>query len=320
VELNETSAVIRLVEDDIRLGHLLALIPFTSAEETGRMMVSSGLVSVNLAGFLAFHHFNERSNAVVTDLSSRLKDCNFFFTTEMVDTKSQLLNSVGSYLDLMEKVHSLRNPHPVGIAGTGRSSTSVPVSILGGIFGTPMVSCCASSSALENRGESPYFARTISIRDAEAVAAYYNSLGVSHFGVLYFGDEYGRQFAANIRNAGKELGITASIFPFQPGETLDNAISFISDSGLRYFFGIFFFTQHAEVMTKAFKAGVMGNSEYSWIFSESMSEMLSAGYTVDEFPIAAAVNGSGILSMDIPPNPRYNDALDSFHGDKELQQ
>jgi len=316
------SAVVQV--ENVRLGHILTMIPFTSSTDEGGRVVSAGRTSVNVGGFLAYQHFNDRSNAVIPDLSERLDGCNFYFTMNMVDTQSSMRLAVGTYQDFSRRV-GWRKPPAMALAGTGRSSTSIPVSVLSGIFETPMVSCCASSKDLDNKFNHPYFARTISTveGDARAAVLFYQSLGVTHFGVLYAGDAYGREYSVAIKNIAEEMDLSVSLFEVQVtlGQSLHNAIAQIKASEMRYFYGVFYFPMHEEIMTAAFNGGVMGNQDFVWTFSDGLAEIRSGGYTTElDSPLAKTVNGIGILTMDIPPNELYNEAVDAFHEDVELQE
>jgi hypothetical protein len=304
----------------------MLVISSDPTEEGLPRQVREGTIDVEIAAFLGIHHFNQRSGAVIPDLPDRLLDCDVYFTMDLRDTFGESYQSSRQVLDAMNMGvrKNTAYPLPTGIVGTGRSSTSAPSSVLGGVFQVPQVSCCATSREIDP-GNAPFFARTVPTnqQDARAAAQYFSSLGISHVGVVSEGGSYGQQFVVDFRGAAEALGLTVISTSFTGDDlaTIYRAIGILRDAEIRYVFGIFLQDDLSKVMNVASPAGLTGPA-YTWIFSESLNRLIGESIFFDVVKdqyIIAAVNGSGVVLLDIPSNERFDQALGDFRKDEELQ-
>lgn len=89
VEVEDGASVIRLV-------HLAQIMPLTD---------SNFFIYLDAPGLLALRHFNERSNAVVHNLSELLQGCNIILTMDMLDIQSHC----GQFLAVQLLYHPTTN-------------------------------------------------------------------------------------------------------------------------------------------------------------------------------------------------------------------
>jgi hypothetical protein len=138
-----------------------------------------------VSSWLAWVHINARDGYYVPSLADRFKECDIDFFFEMFDDELSGRKASEDVFQLMS-----RDPNtellPIGLIGAGYSSISKPSSILSGAYDLPQISPGASSASLDDKGNHPRFARTITSNrgEAKAIVQYYQELQVSHIAVL----------------------------------------------------------------------------------------------------------------------------------------
>lgn len=229
VEMIPGSAVQR-INGSFRLAHILSMI-----------------ATVDLASLLAVQHFNERSGVTVPDLPERLRDCDLYLTTELVNGVGNPKTAISKLLDRLPRNQSLADPSPIGIVGAGNSRTSQALAIVGGVSNLVQCSPSATSPALDERSTHPYFTRPIPTNRGSARAAveYYNFLGVTHVASLHVGDVYGTEFAKAFTEEAEKVGIDVFSASFEQDPKV--AVQQIKDSGRRYIFGMFYEVSIVEI-------------------------------------------------------------------------
>jgi hypothetical protein len=100
-------------------------------------------------------------------------------TVELRDTRFTNRDAV---LQLQEVYHNypeqtIDSPLPFAMLGAARSAVSETLSVLGGVCELPQISATSTSASLDNKGQYPYFTRTIptNAADAKTIALYLNT-------------------------------------------------------------------------------------------------------------------------------------------------
>ena len=121
------------------------------------------------------------------------------------------------------------------VVGGSRSSLAEPLSLLGSVYGIPLVSYWASSASLSNKAIYPYFGRTYQ-SDAYTVKALLtimrDTFAWHNMAVIYARDAYGNNYANGLgRNASDfELTVLRSV-PYEPFSGTDGTLSGGSSTG-----------------------------------------------------------------------------------------
>jgi hypothetical protein len=113
-----SGSAVQLINETFRMAHILSMLP------SGLQNWNSVGLSVEIAGFLAVQHFNERSGAIISDLPGRLQNCNLYLTMELLDTAASPKKAVLELVNKIPESPSLAQPSPLSILGTGSSVTS----------------------------------------------------------------------------------------------------------------------------------------------------------------------------------------------------
>lgn len=328
-ETRQGSAMFRIntPNETVRLAHLLSIHPYSEILANGDRIPVDELAYVEASSFLAVHHFNERSPAVLPDLPELLGDCNVYLTVDIVDTiLSPIVASRKALEYFVRPKGSLSKPPPISLAGATRSAVSQPLSVLAGVYHTPMVNSQSTSSVLDNKDSSPTFTRAIPTNrvDAKAVVTYFQSLGVNHFGVLFVRDSYGSEFDRDLKAAAaeQEMSVVSAAYNDGDEQSVVGALEKLRRSQLRYFFAVLTASpeRHAFVITEASRLGMMGNPEYVWFFGEASTLLLEESFFKSNRKIAASLSGSGLILLDIPQNERFNEALQDLGRNAELYE
>jgi ABC-type branched-subunit amino acid transport system substrate-binding protein len=330
VEFSKSSAVIKV--DGYRLAHILSIMPSTQVTDGVKSPATTNIY-IEAAGFLAMHHFNQRSNEVLPFLSDRLANCNVYLTMDMRDSSFSPIQASRLLYNARVVKHSLRHPQPVSILGDFRSSSSVPLSIISGSYNIPHMNCASTSSTLENKELSPTFMRTVPTNavDARAAALYFrHHLRVTRLGVLFIRDAYGSQFAKDLTSAAKDQNITVKSVPYEGGdlESIRRAMQELKETGLRYMFGIISAatTSVKMIVTEGMNAGIIGNPDYSWHFGDGFAPLLLPTFynttllatNEEDRAIAQALSGIGVILLSPRPYPAFEQAMANMGNDQEL--
>ena len=302
-------------EERVRLMHIAQILPQTP---------SSFDIYMNAAGVLALKHFNKRSNVVVPNLSETLEGCNLYMTMDLLNSQSSPVAATSHLYSYFTHEHTLQAPHPASVVGASLSRVSRSLSILTGGYEIPQISPASSAAALDNADISPMFGRTIPTNagDAEASAVYCESLGVTHFGIIFVGDDFGNHFQKDLALAAGRRGIKVVSVSFreEDSESLANALKILKESNLRYIFAIIHEKGFAQVLEQAFDAGLVGD-EYTWYLPE-LDPILEPGFALNrkgQAKVAAAVQGSSVVGIQSFGHPEFEESLSSFQTDPDFQ-
>lgn len=314
---SEDSAMIR-VNETIRLGHVFSIIPSVVLNRIG--------ISIEVASLLIVKHFNEQSGAVLPHLPDWLEGCDVYLTWTPLDSEAQPMPAVRKLLQQSPPdpgQATLQKPYPMAVLGSGYSIPSESLAIIGGIRNIPQCSCCATSRDLDKSGLD-LFTRTTptGLGEAHAAAAYFHHLGVNQAVVLHVSELYAQFFAEDFAAEMKALGhenILNVEYVLSDRTSASAAIQQINDSGLRYIYGILYVGDALMFAELASAAGIMGPS-HVWIWAQGANPITSLnGENLPEDSLRA-LHGVGATILATPKSTRYNDALQAFQQDEELQQ
>ena len=317
-----------LVNHTMRLGFLIQIMPLTyqKIQENGETVriPDDFMVYQQAAAYLAIKHFNERNSSIVPDLAERLGSCNFHFTMDITDTQSDLLRASRQFFESASRNHSLATPNPTGVVGAYWSSESKPLAILSGAFQTPEISPSSTSTDLDQKSDAPLFARTVPTNtgDANATVAYFQTLGVTHFAIIFLRDPFGTAYYSSLVAAASAVNMTVIASPFEENdkETIRSAVHLVAEHEYKYIFTIASQISWKIILSEAYDLGIIGTSEHFWLMGEGLEFV---ELTIDpkvEPKVAAALHGIGIVMLDVPVNKYLIDALEDLRNDTQIQQ
>lgn len=267
---------IKKVDPDLHDGHgeiaicnLETLLAFTFADRPGQRDNLSAYENA-MAVLLAAHHLNTGNATVVHELEGLNEKCNVRFITNLYDSQFEERHTVETV------IRQTDNSSPCAFLGAQRSAVSIPMAIITGLRGYLQISAFSTSPAL-NANQFPLFGRTIPADDATAVPVilYFKSLQIKHVGVVYVNDSFGSSFFAGLQLAiqqeAPEIRLIAVDLPFAALQSdFERVISALKASEVRYFFAIVLGqAQNDELMREAYRQGIAGTGEHTWIFSQS---------------------------------------------------
>lgn len=226
---------------------------------------------------LAVQHLNTGNGRIVPQIQGLNERCDIRFTAEFFDTGNSQADVVEQALDILAREPG-KERLPCAFLGSGRSSDTIPSSIMTGIHKLPQVSPSASSKQLDDKSQHPYFGRTFPSDGGTAtpVIHYLLSLGVKHLAVVYVSDAYGSSYALGLQLASAELAPDMKVFstdiPYRPSpEAVRHMIQLLKQTGYRYFFAVIFSaTQIEPIMTEAVRQGIAGTGGHTWMFGDAV--------------------------------------------------
>lgn len=331
------------------LRHLVNVNPLlVNAGDTPRQTY----VEMAGAAVLALHHFNNGISDAVPELASVDERCGRTrFTMDFLDSLHRPIKASEALLqDVLKRGKttppttsttgaSPSLPVPTAVIGAYRSAVSGPLATLGGVTGMPQFSAASTSTDLDNRDRFPLFGRTVPSAAADAAAAvdYFNTAfdggGVSHFGVLHIKDSYGTSFARALQVAGRDAGmsVTVASLPIRGEEDasdpevrrahITSAIEQLKRTGVRYFFGVFFYEDYEVVMSEAYRQGIAGH-DYFWVFGDGLLDLGQTTFDASSpsgRELIEASRGSAVLAFAEPTvlegQPHYDALLRHWRDD-----
>jgi hypothetical protein len=330
-ESRQGSPVIR-VNSSTRQVHLVTLLPLSSIEidDFGNETRSpiDFRVYLEAAGYLALKHFNERNPRVLKQLPELLSDCNIQMTVELRDTHFTSRNAVLQFQEVYRNYpeQTKDSPLPFAILGAARSAVSQTLSVLGGAYELPQISATSTSASLDNKGQYPYFTRTVpsNAGDAKTIAIYFEHLSVSYFGVIYVRDSFGSAYFDDLSRYSKMRGIGVVAAPYDDGDdaSITAAVKRLEEAGVKYIVGIFNPRTWKKVIRDSREHGIIGKHGFTWLLTEASLELTQAGFHLSkdtDGDIAEALHGTGVVLIDVPPNEALDAALAEFETDDQLR-
>ncbi|CAB9508681.1 Gamma-aminobutyric acid (GABA) B receptor [Seminavis robusta] len=329
-----------------RQGHVMVLLPLTTIHDDTRELVEFRLY-VEMAAFLAFTHLQTRDGSVLPFLPDRLQGCDFDLTYRHHDTRFSAIQAsrqvVSSYQNTIAEQDddnsTTTDTPPFCILGAARSVVSQAVSYLGSGLELPQVSSSSTASSLD---DSPFFARTVPVTgDAEAMVYYMRQVfGVTHVGLLFIDDTWGRRYETDITVAAEKYNMTVRTVPFANAlenrdatVILDNAMRQLQQTQLRYFIAALSPSTWRPVVKAAYHYQLMGSThptttsdssdaEYVWLLPD-LVELVGDSFSLDadtELDIANALHGVGVVNMGMTPHSVLDAKLADASHNPQFQQ
>jgi hypothetical protein len=303
--------------EEISLCHLSSILPFTQGNFKPIQNIHEDLAAITLAA----HHLNTGDGSVVKEVEGLNERCKVRFTTEFADTQFQagvVLNHVVSQVNrepnTMERI-------PCAFIGAFRSSISIPMSIVTGLFGYPQVSGSSTSVDLDDASQFPLFGRTIPSDQGNAVPIVIymrNVLNIKHLSVINVNDAYGNAYVEGLRIAAEAHAPDMVIhqIPLDDGQSsIEATIASVKKVQYRFVFCIFFTAEtHDAMLTEAFNQGVAGDGLHNWLFADSFTGELDGRVFAQDSPLVRAYRGAGLLeaSGGVTGIPSYDNFVSKF--------
>lgn len=312
----------------------LALLRVTSIVSfTARVLDDKGDYTLELTGsdgshfygdstglLLAVHHFNNGIGSVVEEIAGINETCPIRFVADNFhDSESSQINAVSL---LGQQIIASPDRPPSVVFGAYRSDVSKNLAILSGAYKIPLISPLSTSTELSDTLIYRYFGRLVPSDEGAARAAvdYLRSrLDLTHLGVLYVNDSYGRAYFEAIVDASEDL-ITVKGFPFSYNNVVSEdakqiafAVKELASTKYKVFFGIFYDYFYQLIMENAYREKIVGPG-YLWLTSDGFSETYLDGREYEAgSPLAVASQGIGILKAEGGrQTPERNTGYDRF--------
>lgn len=319
-----------------RLFRLATLLPLTRRDR----IPEAFRVYIQAAVYLAFLSLPQISAPIpfaplilLPDVAERIQNScsNVLFELDLYDTQFSNFRAAQQVLPLLQNSLVVNNAGsgsnvtatashntPVAIIGAARSAVSTTLSTLTSVYGIVQISASSTASSLDDPERHPLFGRTVPNNEGEAVAMilYMQQFlpKVQHLAVLYFNDDFGSSYHTAIRRAAATYAPTLQVrsFIYRP-DALEDAVISLHESGLQYIFAILDSSHYADLLTVAAQYGLAGD-KVVWFFTEATIEIISPAFSVskDNPGLANALDGTGLVLIDVPPFDPLDDALAAF--------
>lgn len=311
------------VNNATRVARITTILPLTEVNDQGNRVPLPFWIYHDAAAWLAAKHFNERNPRIVKDLHQLTQGCDLQINLTMRDSVFTPHNAV---VQLLEALQVPDLEQPAGLIGCVRSAVSIPLAVFSSTYELPQLSSSSTSRALDSGELYPFFGRTIptNAADAKVLCIFFQSLGVTHFGVIYIQDEYGVYFVSDIENEAKARNMVVLATPIQNNaDRIRAAVDILTRSEYRYFFGIFDSPTWQPVMRRAYDVGIMGTPGYTWMLSESAIEFTNEKLRLDpikDADLVTAIHGVGYVILEVPENEEFYTALSELPESPSMQE
>ena len=302
---------------------------FTVAGMPLRLPTFDGFVYWDVAAHLASIHFNQRDSSVLPYLEERLKGCNVRMTLQLRDTQfSPRTSAQQLYPLLLDRDNTLQEPIPGALMGSLDPEVSKTLGVLSGVAGIPFVSPIEAGAYFDDQHtNAPTFARTTPSNPAfaRAAAEMMRYWGVSHVGLLYSLDGYGRSFLETLSETTQQYGITLVASGYRATEEefytgVRDGLTKMKD--LHYIVGIAFGAPALEgIMEEAIKLGLT-SKEHVWIFPQN-GVLSNPTYSIPKSNPALADAITSLIPLDlyIPENhPNFANQMVSYKFNPLIQR
>eukprot|EP00980_Cylindrotheca_fusiformis_P018332 scaffold5977_cov98-Cylindrotheca_fusiformis.AAC.9 len=294
--------------DDVVLFNFIGLLSFTVDGVNPFIPIYIDATALTLAA----HHLNVGDGTIVPEVQGLNDRCNVRFTVEFADTQYDTETALDQVVRLISRDVGAADSLPSAFVGTGFSETSVPTSIVTGLFGYPQVSGSAGSTDLDDRSMHPLFGRTMpSEADGVVPIVIYlrEILHVTKLAVIHSTDPLGNANALGVLEAARKYAPDMDILSIpmtEQGEDAEKAtIEAVKESGYRYVFCTVFGTE--ELLTEAYNMDVAGNGKHTWFLGRAGGGPDDRYFEKDS-PLSFAYRGVGKLRMigGLPGNVAYD--------------
>ena len=332
----DATAPINGQDRDVHLLRISALYAFLSTKTnattglpylynspgTNRMETAASLL-------LAAEHFNTGNGAVVREIEGIDQTCSVRLVVDFHDSETNTKTAVdrlakeillsdsdstvvnGGDEDVASTPVAVKTRNPTTVVfGDYRSSITIPLASLNGVYGVPQVCPTCTSTDLDDPNQFPLFGRYVpsDAGTAKAVVSFAAQRNreanggpeeggedLRFIGVLYRNDAFGNAYYLAIKDAfesteddepndnGVENGDkdqtlddtfrrTEGVhYDYSSPETdIDRAVAALAKTGYRVFVGVFYSSHYEYVMEAAYRHGIAGPG-YVWIMSDGLS-------------------------------------------------
>lgn len=308
-----------------REAHLSVITPISSTSgTTGVRELIASRVYREACAWLAWYHLSEQLRHVVPEIADRLVSCDIDFTLQMHDSQFSPLVAAQELFDTVNKLDesNVTSLQPMAVIGAARSAVSSTLSTLNSAYRIPQISASSTAALLDNKDAHPFFARTVPSNegDALAIAAYLESIGVSHVAVVYIADSFGTNFHANLVEAASAKGIEVFSAPYDD-EGQELAVASLAESQVRYMVGIFSPTSLNAMLRYVVQYDLAGPG-FTWLFTEGNADVVSPSFRLNRIvdgSLTKVLHGAGVFTIDMKPHPGLDTALRVFR-DSAMQR
>ena len=171
----------------VRLAEIKSFIDFT--KDTREYIY--GKINDGFAVLLAIHHFNNmfefNYHPVLGSLDDVLMSCNVRLTTELFDSTTSPTLATQTMVSALGRETSVAVPSTTAVVASCPTFTTLPLSILTGINGIPLVAAATTSAGFDDKEQFPLFGRTVAAAAGEAAVAlqYFQSIQSTHVAILF---------------------------------------------------------------------------------------------------------------------------------------
>eukprot|EP00980_Cylindrotheca_fusiformis_P000763 scaffold183_cov112-Cylindrotheca_fusiformis.AAC.2 len=285
-------------EEDVVLFNLIGLLSFT--RNGGSPFLGIHIDATAIA--LAAQHLNVGDGTIVPEVQGLNDRCNVRFTVEFVDTQFDTETALNQVVHLISRDTGAAERRPSAFVGTGFSSTSVPTSIVTGLFGYPQVSGSAGSTDLDDRSLHQLFGRTMpSEADSVVPIVIYlrDVLHVTKLAVIHTTDTFGNANALGVLEAARKYAPDMDIvsIPMTDGEDAEKpTIEAVKETGYRYVLCTVTGIGTEKLLTEAYNMDVAGNGKHTWFLGRASRDP-GDSYFEKGSPLSLAYQGVGKLQL-----------------------
>jgi len=210
---------------------------------------------------------------------------------------------------------------PFALMGAARSVVSQTLAILGNAYDLPQISSSSTASTLD---DFRLFARTVPTNqgDAQAIIANLQQLGVSHVGVLFINDNWGRRYEQDVQFYAQRYNLTVHSVAYNDEDDLNSAMRQLDNFQVRYFIGIINPNSWRDVVRKAYQQGIMGHAQNQWFLGD-LVELVGDNFVLDretEWDLAQALHGTGVYFLKSNPHRGFDRAMTVFANSRQMQE
>jgi hypothetical protein len=190
-EPNSSVHQVTLYPNDNATTYRLAEIKASIAFSKDALEYIPGKVNDGFAVLLAIHHFNNMFESnyhpVLDAVDDAWKSCNVRLTTELFDTTTSPTITTQTIVAVLSRETSIALPSTTAVVASCPTTATLPLSILTGIKGVPLVSASATSAGFDDKEQFPLFGRTVTAAAGEAAVAlqFFESIQSTHVAILF---------------------------------------------------------------------------------------------------------------------------------------
>lgn len=313
--------------EEIALCHLSGLFLYTFGDGAPWRPPFEDTAAVALAA----HHLNTGDGSIVPQVQGLNRECKVRFTVEFEDTEFSGGKTLSTIVEQVSREPTGPERKPCAFLGAYGSAISIPSSIVTGVFDYPQISGASTSAELDDSSQYPLFGRTIPSDQGNAIpfVRYMREvLDIQHLAVVNVNDAYGNAYVDGLRTAAQEHA-PDMVFHQVPMDddpsSIEAAVTSVANTKYRFIFAVVFTNPtHDALMTEAFRQGVAGTGEHTWLYGDSFSGTLDGRTFEKGSPVHLAYRGTGMLEVTggvpgIPAFDNYVSKIANLHNPTDLE-